>query len=59
MEDLYQILEVPRDASQADIKKSYRQLVRKYHPDTHPGDSEAEERFKKINAAYSVMYSLY
>lgn len=55
MEDLYQLLEVSRDASQADIKKSYRQLVRKYHPDTHPGDKEAEEKFKKINAAYSVL----
>ncbi|MBQ7262956.1 MAG: molecular chaperone DnaJ [Synergistaceae bacterium] len=55
MEDLYQLLEVPRDATQADIKRSYRQLVRKYHPDTHPGDAEAEERFKKINAAYSVL----
>ena len=55
MEDLYRILEVPRDATQADIKKAYRQLVRKYHPDTHPGDREAEEKFKKINAAYSVL----
>ena len=55
MEDLYELLEVPRDASQADIKKSYRQLVRKYHPDAHPGDKDAEERFKKINAAYSVL----
>lgn len=55
MEDLYELLEVPRDATQADVKKSYRQLVRKYHPDAHPGDREAEERFKKINAAYSVL----
>lgn len=55
MEDLYEILGVPRDASQADIKKAYRQLVRKYHPDAHPGDKEAEEKFKKINAAYSVL----
>ena len=55
MEDLYELLEVPRDATQADIKKSYRQLVRKYHPDAHPGDKDAEERFKKINAAYSVL----
>lgn len=55
MEDLYEILGVPRDASQADIKKAYRQLVMKYHPDAHPGDKEAEEKFKKINAAYSVL----
>ncbi len=55
MEDLYAILEVPRDASQADIKKAYRKLVHQYHPDSHPGDKEAEEKFKKINAAYSVL----
>jgi molecular chaperone DnaJ len=52
---LYQILEVSRDASQADIKKAYRQLVRKYHPDTNRNNPEAEEKFKKINAAYSVI----
>ena len=55
MEDLYALLEVSRDASDAEIKKSYRNLIKKYHPDLHPGDTEAEERFKKINAAYSVL----
>ena len=55
MEDLYALLEVSRDASDAEIKKSYRNLIKKYHPDLHPGDIEAEERFKKINAAYSVL----
>lgn len=55
MEDLYEILEVPRDATQADIKKSYRKLVHQYHPDSHPGDKQIEEKFKKINAAYSVL----
>ena len=55
MEDLYEILGVSRDASQADIKKAYRELVRKYHPDTHPGDKDIEEKFKKINAAYTVL----
>lgn len=55
MEDLYAILEVSRDASSADIKKAYRKLVHQYHPDSHPGDKEAEEKFKKINAAYSVL----
>ncbi len=55
MEDLYQILGVARDASQAEIKKAYRQLVRQYHPDTNQGNPEAEEKFKKINAAYSVL----
>ncbi len=55
MEDLYQILGVPRNASQADIKKAYRELVKQYHPDTHPGDKANEEKFKKINAAYTVL----
>ena len=55
MEDLYEILEVSRDASQADIKKAYRKLVHQYHPDSHPGDKDIEEKFKKINAAYSVL----
>lgn len=55
MEDLYEILGVPRNASQADIKKAYRQLVKQYHPDAHPGDKEVEEKFKKINAAYTVL----
>ena len=55
MEDLYEILEVPRDATQADIKKAYRRLVKQYHPDAHPGDKDVEEKFKKINAAYSVL----
>ena len=55
MEDLYQILDVARDASQAEIKRAYRQLARQYHPDANPGDKDAEEKFKKINAAYSVL----
>jgi molecular chaperone DnaJ len=55
LEDLYQILGVPRDASQADIKKEYRRLAREFHPDTNRGKPEAEEKFKKINAAYSVL----
>ncbi|WP_024821821.1 MULTISPECIES: molecular chaperone DnaJ [Aminobacterium] len=54
-EDFYEILGVPRDASAADIKKAYRRLVRKYHPDANPGNMEAEEKFKKINAAYEVL----
>ena len=54
-EDLYQVLGVPRDASAGDIKKAYRQLVRKYHPDANPGNKDAEERFKKINQAYEVL----
>lgn len=54
-EDLYQILEVPRDASAPDIKKAYRRLVRKYHPDANPGNREAEEHFKKVSQAYEVL----
>ena len=55
MEDLYEILGVPRNASQSEIKKAYRELVKQYHPDTHPGDKANEEKFKKINAAYTVL----
>lgn len=55
MEDLYEVLGVPRNATQADIKKAYRQLVKQYHPDAHPGDKTVEEKFKKINAAYTVL----
>jgi len=55
LEDLYQILGVARDASQAEIKRAYRQLARQYHPDANHGSGEAEEKFKKINAAYSVL----
>ena len=54
-EDLYQLLGVSRDASAAEIKKAYRQLVRKHHPDANPGNKEAEEHFKKINQAYEVL----
>ena len=53
--DLYAILGVSRDASQEEIKKAYRKLVRQHHPDANPGDPGAEERFKKINLAYEVL----
>jgi molecular chaperone DnaJ len=53
--DYYEILEVSRDATGAEIKKSYRKLAIKYHPDKNPGDPEAEERFKRINEAYDVL----
>ena len=55
MEDLYKILEIDRNASQADIKKAYHKLVKQYHPDLHPGDKDVEDKFKKINAAYTVL----
>ncbi|WP_292661880.1 molecular chaperone DnaJ [Nitratifractor sp.] len=53
--DYYEILQVARDASGAEIKKAYRKLALKYHPDKNPGDKEAEERFKLINEAYGVL----
>jgi molecular chaperone DnaJ len=53
--DLYSVLGVDKKASPEDIKKAYRKLARKYHPDTNPGDKQAEERFKEISAAYDVL----
>ena len=53
--DLYDALGVSRGASQDEIKKAYRKLVREHHPDKNPGDKEAEERFKEIQGAYDVL----
>ncbi|MBT8282969.1 MAG: J domain-containing protein [Muriicola sp.] len=53
--DYYKILEVSKDASQAEIKKAYRKLARKYHPDVNPGDKNAERKFKEINEANEVL----
>ncbi len=53
--DLYDILGVKPDASDDDIKKAFRKLARKYHPDLNPGDKEAEARFKDINEAYAIL----
>ena len=53
--DYYQILGVPRSASQAEIKKAFRKLARAHHPDRNPGDASAEKRFKDINEANAVL----
>lgn len=54
-EDYYQLLGVKKDASATDIKKAYRKLAMKYHPDHTKGDKAAEEKFKKISEAYAVL----
>ncbi len=53
--DLYSVLGVSRKADADEIKKAYRKLARKYHPDRNPGDEEAEERFKEIQEAYDTL----
>jgi DnaJ-class molecular chaperone len=54
-EDLYAILGVPRDADAETLRKAYRKLARKHHPDVNPGDQSAEDRFKRVSEAYSVL----
>src|SRR5947199_7377845 len=54
-QDYYEILGVPKTATEDDIKKAFRKLARKHHPDVNPGDKAAEEQFKKINEAYEVL----
>lgn len=54
-EDFYKLLGVDRSAKTEDIAKAYKKLARKYHPDLNPGNKQAEEKFKKINAAYEVL----
>jgi len=55
MGNYYDILEVKRDSSINDIKKSYRKLALKYHPDKNPGDTIAENKFKEINNAFEII----
>ncbi|MFN8911510.1 MAG: DnaJ domain-containing protein, partial [Alphaproteobacteria bacterium] len=54
-QDYYSLLSVEKNASQDDIKKAYRKLAMKYHPDRNQGDKEAEKKFKEINEAYEVL----
>ncbi len=54
-QDYYQTLGVSRDASEEDIKKAYRRLAMKHHPDKNPGDKKAEEMFKRVSEAYAVL----
>ena len=53
--DYYEVLGVSRDASEADVKKAYRRLAMKFHPDRNPGDDVAEEKFKEASEAYEVL----
>ena len=53
--DYYETLGLGKKASAADIKKAYRRLARKHHPDVNPNDRSAEERFKRIQEAYDVL----
>jgi len=53
--DYYEILDIDKSADEKDIKKAYRKMAMKYHPDRNQGDSEAEEKFKEINEAYEIL----
>ncbi len=53
--DYYEVLGVAKGAGEAEIKKAYRSLAKKYHPDMNPGDAEAEAKFKEVNEAYAVL----
>ncbi|MBQ4605602.1 MAG: DnaJ domain-containing protein, partial [Clostridia bacterium] len=53
--DYYEVLGVDKSSDENTIKKAYRQLAKKYHPDMNPGDAEAEVKFKEVNEAYDVL----
>ena len=52
--DYYEVLGVAREASEADIKKAYRRLARKLHPDVNPGDKSAQKKFQDVQEAYDI-----
>ena len=53
--DLYAVLEVSRDANADEIKKAYRSMARKYHPDVNKDDKQAADKFKEISSAYEIL----
>ena len=53
--DYYEVLDIKRDASQSEIKKSFRSLARKFHPDKNPNDPESELKFKDLQEAYPIL----
>lgn len=55
MDDPYKVLGVSPNASEEEIKKAFKSLAKKYHPDLNPGDKKAEEKFKEINEAYRAL----
>src|SRR5208283_5342175 len=55
VKDYYKTLGIANNASQDDIKKAFRKLARKYHPDLNPGDKTSEDKFKELNEAYAVL----